>query len=597
MYQLLVLLSLLASNAYGVAAITLDASYVNQYICNNQSYSVDIWEFNITDIDPEAFKGCTLLTKLYFNYNPLTKLDLEVFKYSSNLQLLKFMSSNKLTQFTNSKKITVPSLKSLIFYGTPLASLDSNLIQGLPNVTQFILNWNADLSPLKPNQLSTWKKLDFMDIRVKNQTSLTKDHFNGLNSLQTLKFWGSTIKTIEVHTLLALPNVTEIDFRGNELRSFEYLQIPEKLTTLSLSGNKINYFMLSRTMGYLRTLILDYNDFRSFKSMDFTFLANLTYLSLRNNPHAYPNEIAGHMKPLVNLNYISLSNLSINSIDSNFFKQNSKLYSIDLSMNKISVLPFNTFNQLKNLSNLIFSYNQISVLDNRTFVGLNNLTYLNLDSNLLTKIAPRTFYNLSSLFSLYLSKNLITEIDSSAFIGCLRLKFLYLNNNRLKNISPGTFSDLPLDGLGISYNQITEINKLIFEGMNNITYLDFSYNNISEIIPGTFDNVGISQSIYLIGNLLTKLENNTFAGLSQLSAIGLSNNKISRIEAGAFNGLTNLNYINLNSNNLTQLDESTFSGCKYLQTIYVSYNPYFSMSNFQRLCPTTSINCNVYKFY
>lgn len=156
MYQLLVLLSLLASNPYGVAAITLDASLVNQYICNNQSYGVYIWEFDITDIDPEAFKGCTLMTNLYFNYNPLTKLDLEVFKYSSNLQLLNFQNS-QLSQFTNSKKITLPSVKRLIFYNTPLVSLDSNFIQGLPSVAQFILNWNVQLSPLKANQLSPWK--------------------------------------------------------------------------------------------------------------------------------------------------------------------------------------------------------------------------------------------------------------------------------------------------------------------------------------------------------------------------------------------------------------------------------------------------------
>lgn len=233
MYQLLVLLSLLASNAYGVIAVTLDASMLNQLGYNNQSYRIYTMDLNITDIDPEAFKGFPLMIELDFFNSPLTKLDLEVFKYSSNLQLLNFQSC-KLTQLTNSKKIKVPSLYKLVFFDTPLVSLDSNVIQGLPNLVRFILYWSFQLSPLKPNQLSAWKKLESMCITTKNQTSLTKDHFNGINSLKRLIFLNSNINTIEVHTLLALPNATEIDFGENELKSFEYLQIPPNLEKLNL---------------------------------------------------------------------------------------------------------------------------------------------------------------------------------------------------------------------------------------------------------------------------------------------------------------------------------------------------------------------------
>ena len=172
-----------------------------------------------------------------------------------------------------------------------------------------------------------------------------------------------------------------VDLGYNDITAFEYLQIPNKLENLNLHSNKMNNFMLSRTMGYLKYLYISNNLFRSFKSMDFTFLANLTYLNLGNNRHAYPNEIAGHMKPLVNLIYIALQNLSISSIDSSFFKQNTKLQYILLSNNKISVIPYNTFSHLKNLSSIELSGNQISVLDNRTFIGLDNLNYLSLGSN------------------------------------------------------------------------------------------------------------------------------------------------------------------------------------------------------------------------
>lgn len=102
--------------------------------------------------------------------------------------------------------------------------------------------------------------------------------------------------------------------------------------------NKINFFSLSKTIGGLKYLYLDYNQFRSFKSIDFTLLSNLTTLYLDYNPHAFPNEIADHLKPLVNLIELGLRNLSISSMDSSFFKQNTNLGYLYLSNNKISVL-------------------------------------------------------------------------------------------------------------------------------------------------------------------------------------------------------------------------------------------------------------------
>ena len=141
--------------------------------------------------------------------------------------------------------------------------------------------------------------------------------------------------------------------------------------------------------------LLHYNNEIKFKSMDFTFLSGLTNLDLSNNPHAYPYEIAGHMKPLVNLSLVGLANLSISSIDSSFFEKNTELSVISLEYNNISVIPFNTFSNLKFLHSFNLTYNQISFLDNRTFVSLNNIGTIDFSLNKLTRIEPNTFYNLS----------------------------------------------------------------------------------------------------------------------------------------------------------------------------------------------------------
>ena len=324
MFHLLVLLSLLANNAYKVAAVTLDASLLTQRGFNNESLNINIGVYYITDIDPNAFKGYTKLINFNIEGNELSMLDLGLFKDSVNLTHIDLMD-NPLTELTNTQSIVFTYMNWLALHECLLANLDSNLINSLPNLETFVFRSSNPLTSIKPNQLSPWKKLQVLAVLAKNQTSLTKEHFTGLNSLTNLIFTDSHIKTVEVHTLLALPNVTSVDLSNNDITAFEYLQIPTKLRTLNLEGNRMNYFMLSLTMGYLKYLNINKNLFRSFKSMNFTFLANLTFLDLSDNPHAYPYEIGGHMKPLVNLNEVWLNNLSISSIDSNFFKYNTNL--------------------------------------------------------------------------------------------------------------------------------------------------------------------------------------------------------------------------------------------------------------------------------
>lgn len=546
MFNLLILLSLLASNAYEVASVTVDSSFLTQLGYNNQSSDVNIGSFNITDIDPNVFKGYTNLTRFAIGPSRLSKIDLGMFKDSVKLQEIVLTTNPSLIELTNSKKIVFPFMRRLFIWGCSLTNLDSNVISALPNLTNLETpfdNWYKPLR-LEPHQLSSLKKLSYLYIGMRNQSSLTKEHFSGLNSLTDILFLDSHIKTIEVHTLLALPNLVYADFSNNDITAFEYLQIPPKLIQLKLSGNKMNYFMLSRTMENIKFLYLDNNLFRSFKSMNFTFLVNVIVLDLSNNPHAYPNEIGGHMKPLVNLYGVWLNNLSISAIDSNFFKYNKMLASIFMNNNKISAISHDAFVNSKRLSDLDLSYNQISVLDNRTFFGLDNLGRIYLHFNKLTKISSRTFSNMSLQF-LFLSNNLISKIENSAFSGLI------------------------------------------------VQYFYLSYNNISSIGPDTFNNSNI-QNLYLSNNRLTKLVNGTFVGLTNLKYIELKNNMISSIDSGAFNGLTNLQYIYLDANNITQLDSSTFSGCNNLQGIYLYNNPSLSTSNVQSLCPTTATSCTVY---
>jgi hypothetical protein len=188
LHLLVLLISLLANNAYGVVAISLDETLLTQLGFNNGSLNVVINGYDITEIDVNAFKGYTQMTQLQIEYSGFSTLDLELFKDSVNLQTLTLSYNPSLTHLTNSKKLIFPTMRYLNLYVPLLSSLDPNLIKGLPYLNTFYfqmqpLTLSHQLSPLKPNQLSAWKKLENLGILTNNQTSLTKEHFNGLSSL------------------------------------------------------------------------------------------------------------------------------------------------------------------------------------------------------------------------------------------------------------------------------------------------------------------------------------------------------------------------------------------------------------------------------
>lgn len=443
MFHWIVLLSLIASNAYGVAAILLNSTYLNQLGYNTSSTQIQLNARDITEIDWNAFKGYSKLVEVSLRNNQLSVLDIGVFRDSagSSLKTLDLIG-NPLYQLTNPLSYYFPLLSNLYLSRSSLTSLDPKVINQLPNLVS--LDVGDQLSPLKANQLSTLKKLEVLTITTKNQGNLIKDHLNGIVSLGTLKFSSSGIKTIDADTLMVLPNLTHVDFSNNELTALDFLQFPSKVDIVVFQGNRLSSFKLCPTIAVVKYLDLSNNQFNSFKPLEFSYLADLEYLDLSNNPHSNPSEIASHMKYLVSIRTIKLSNLSISSIHSYFFENNPKINSITLSNNKISVLPYDVFtnSNAKYLQIIDLSNNQISFLDNRTFVGI-DLYYLNLNNNKLTKLGPGAFYvSYNVYFNIFsFSNNLISEVDRFAFSGgSPGLQEIYLDGNKLTKLDDLTFA-------------------------------------------------------------------------------------------------------------------------------------------------------------
>ena len=83
-------------------------------------------------------------------------------------------------------------------------------------------------------------------------------------------------------------------------------------------------------------------------------------------------------------------------------------------------------------------------------------------------------------------------------------------------------------------------------------------NHISNISPDTFSQLPIIQLINLFGNKLTKIDDYTFKSLKNLDTLFLGNNRLVEIEPKAFEGLSKLKWLQLSGNRLASLSSSCF---------------------------------------
>lgn len=337
-----------------IYCIILNSSLLNSLGYNKSSQFIGIYGQNITDIDPKTFEGYVNLFQLELTSNQLINIDISVFKGAVNLSYLT-LNDNPLKELSNKKNITLTSLLQLVIYGTHLSDFDSNLINGLPNLRYLDVQNGFErnsFNPLRPNELSTLGDLRSLTLSNRNQENLTKELFNGLDSLDTLYFIYSNIKHIDSNTFSGLSNLTYIDLQNNSLTSLVDFELPENLIFLGLEMNQLNSIRFAKNggIGGLEKLDLSYNQFKSFKSIDFGLMTNLTSLVLTSNPIDDPNELIDDLRPLRNLYNLYLVGLGINSINSSFFQYNSELRTIELGFNNMSRFPTESF---KNLSQLL----------------------------------------------------------------------------------------------------------------------------------------------------------------------------------------------------------------------------------------------------
>ncbi|XP_019635167.1 PREDICTED: uncharacterized protein LOC109478118 [Branchiostoma belcheri] len=131
-------------------------------------------------------------------------------------------------------------------------------------------------------------------------------------------------------------------------------------------------------------------------------------------------------------------------------------------------------------------------------------------------------------------------------------------------------TDLPTETVTVLIEHLTSP-KLIEQSFQNLPilirlhYLNIRQSNVSTIQPGAFRVQGLRHlnHLYLIDNLISRLEPGTFLGLGKLVALLLDKNMISSISKHAFRGLPQLWVLRLSQNRLTSVPVNALLDLKF----------------------------------
>ena len=245
---------------------------------------------------------------------------------------------------------------------------------------------NAGITELKPGDFDDLPNLTEINLRG-NQLSLQTGIFDGLNNLTVLNLASNDLSSLPKGIFDELNNLTTLNLASNELSSL----IP------TIVGG-----------------IPDIPFFRK-PSAIFDELTNLTTLNLASNElSALP---AGVFDELTNLTSLSIGGNDLSSLSEDIFDELTRVTKLDLTSNDLSSLPAGIFDQLTNLISLDLSYNDLNSLPADIFNNPTDLIWIDLSDNQLHTLPPDIFHNLTSLIVLSLSGNQLSSLPARIFEG------------------------------------------------------------------------------------------------------------------------------------------------------------------------------------
>ncbi|KAL3634064.1 Receptor-like protein kinase 7 [Castilleja foliolosa] len=278
-----------------------------------------------------------------------------------------------------------------------------------------------------------------------------------------------------------------------------------------------------------------------------TNMNNLQVLSLGDNSFdrtPFPREIVN----LTNLNWLYLSNCSVEGEIPEEIGNLVELINLELSMNYISgVIP-------------------------KGITKLNKLWQLELYSNLLTGELPQGMGNLTNLeFFDASTNNLSGNISEIRFLN--KLKSLQLFENQLSGEIPAEFGDFKsLVNLSLYMNKLTGPLPQKLGSWAEFHYIDVSENLLSGPIPPDMCKKGTMTKLLMLENNFTGEIPATYANCTKLIRFRVNKNGLSgRVPSGIW-GLPNAQIIDVGSNDFEGPVTSDIKNAKSLGQLFLANN-------------------------
>ncbi|KAM4735225.1 toll-like receptor 21 [Anableps anableps] len=211
------------------------------------------------------------------------------------------------------------------------------------------------------------------------------------------------------------------------------------------------------------------------------------------------------------------------------------------SFNPVQHIPNNSFVHLPNLQYLSLENNHLKTIDPLAFQTLHQLKYLNLSFNNLSELSPLLFEDLHSLTSLLLTNNILKVLPEDIFSNVTNLETLNLRNNHLTNFSAlvKSVSHLTnLTSLDLSFNDLTSLSDSNISLPQSLKVLNLRRNNLHTL--------GCNPSLLKFIQLLD-LSFNSKLPTTALEGVDLSNVKRLHLQSTSVKAVEFLNISNINA--------------------------------------------------
>ena len=284
-------------------------------------------------------------------------------------------------------------------------------------------------------------------------------------------------------------DVTGLSLHTSQFHLLQEFKELQKITTLTLSGNKLTDVSALKALTNLTTLDLSSNQLTDISVLK--ALTNLTSLDLSSNQLTDISVL----KALTNLTSLDLGNNQLTDVSA--LETLTKLTMLYLFGNKLT--DISALKALTNLTSLYLFGNKLT--DISALKMLTNLTTLDLSNNQLTDVSA--LKTLKKLTTLYLGANQLTDVP--ALKALTHLTALYLSNNQITDVSAlvSVLKELTeLTTLSLSGNQLTDVPAL--KPLTHLTALSLSGNKLTDV--SELKELTKLTTLYLSDNQIKSIE-------------------------------------------------------------------------------------------